>query len=1698
MAKSLTKSSASLVAAGGDLAEAAALTATANAIIQDADSVGTALKTTSLRLRGTSVKVLEEEGLDSDGAIESTSKLRSQVLATSGVDILTDSGAYKSTYQILLEIAEVWDQITDDKARAGLLELLAGKRNSSVIAALLQNPEQLEAAYKDAQNAAGSALKENEKYLDSIQGKIDQFNNAMQSMWSNFLNDDVVKFVVELGTALIKAADTLGWLGSLVTILAGSKLIPWIFKAATGMNTFGESLKYIGMMMTSIKGTGAALIPTIITQTKALWAGAAGANVFALSLKTVGIAFKALMATPLGWILAIVAAIALIVTIVDAATTSTKELREKLSDLKSEISDIKSEIESLNDELETTQERMAELLAKDSLTFTEQEELENLQKQNDLLEREIYLLEQREKRLQKEAQKTFDDLMDKETKGKDRDGDGEEEIYDKSLERKIGKYEKWVQEYEDAKQALVEAEKSGDEKEIKKAEKKVEKSEKKVEKWQGKVDKELNQYLEDAEGIDYDSADEETRKYLDYIYNTEGRLNILNGEDQAKTVEIKRIFNKEDMSGASDEIDVLVEKLAENPDDENIIAQIGEQCKLAEKDLKAMGLSVQDATDYFTKLGMNASFNTLNGKIAEVSRAATNFEGLLKGNSFKVDGIDTGLADLFDEEGKIIQTKLSQVFQGTSDQTREDITRLLEGSYGQIKDGTVDVERLLSGFALKTTQQVLEIQTKVLGEQNLELFPNLKGEIDGIIDKFSEFSKAVGGVVDALDTLEQARAEEAYSGSISIETLENLMKYTDDYAQLVEIDETGAITLAKDAEKLLIEQRIEKIKTDAAAAVQTAQTNLEQAKYNAKAVNETGPVQEALTSATDGLAGAWAYLGSIIGDITDGNFSGIFERASAAYGNVTSGREEKRAQVNVSVEDAEEALANALNQQKIANALTSGNIKSKVSSDEASGSNKTKEDVEKSALEKLMEEFQRDMDYWENRIGANQAKYEQLQNEIDLLEAKGQKADASFYDEQIKLENERLWLLEKQKSAAEAHLDNFTEGTEEWWEVANTLNDIESEIDDVTASIVDLQDAIGEINTYKFEEFNNRLDNITSKLETIRDLISPNGEEDWFDDEGQWTEEGVAVLGSYIQELETYKNGLAETAEELDKYNTAYSNSTKSYYETLGIHSEQEYYDKIQELTEQQYDYVQSISDTEQSVVDMYESNIDAVEEYTETLIDSYNDYIDSVKEALSAERDLYDFKRKIEDQSKSVAETERKIASLSGSTNAADVAERRRLQATLYDQQRDMEDSYREHSLQSQQDALDAEQTAYEETMAKFIEGIRVSLDQATTNMDEFLMGVTSMVMYNADTVLTKYQETNLPLTDELTNPWIKAKEAVGTYSGDALALMNKWTEEGGFFAQFNATGTKNLQSPWSAGSTAAGAFKTSVSTVMEGVVSNISTNVKTASGELSKLYQQIQDTEKRAAEAKVVVDHDAPEKNGYNPNPTSDPAPTPTAPKKTSTPARQSTPTRPKFKKVGDLWSGVGHTGVSIGKKTYNKALEIEGADAIYYPYTNGNGYKGYIRKGEGYTVLGNGKMDIQSFKPIYQKYAKGTTGTDRDEWAITDEPKFGDELVLVPGKDGNLSFMRKGTGVVPADMTQKLFELAQIPTSDLMNKNLTAVVPNITKNDFKNEFNFESLVHVDTVDSDTLPKLEKMVDKKIDDFSKALNYSLKRFAR
>ena len=73
---------------------------------------------------------------------------------------------------------------------------------------MLTNVEDLEGAYKAAMQAEGSAYRENEAYLDSIQGRVDLFMNSLQTFWMNLISSDVAKWVVDTGTKLIQFLDT--------------------------------------------------------------------------------------------------------------------------------------------------------------------------------------------------------------------------------------------------------------------------------------------------------------------------------------------------------------------------------------------------------------------------------------------------------------------------------------------------------------------------------------------------------------------------------------------------------------------------------------------------------------------------------------------------------------------------------------------------------------------------------------------------------------------------------------------------------------------------------------------------------------------------------------------------------------------------------------------------------------------------------------------------------------------------------------------------------------------------------------------------------------------------------------------------------------------------------------------------------------------------------------------------------------------------------------------------------------------------------------------------------------------------------------------------------------------------------------------------------------------------------------------------
>ena len=184
-----------------------------------------------MRIRGASTE-LADAGLDTEGMAESVAKLREEIIALSGVDIMRDENTFKSTYDILDELSTKWKDLTDIQ-QASITELIAGKRQGNIVSALMQNFDIARETLNTALNESeGSAEKELENYKKGVQYSIDKFNASFQQLSNTVVSSDFLKGIVDGGTnalnIITSLIDNFGTLNTLIGVAGG------IFASKTG------------------------------------------------------------------------------------------------------------------------------------------------------------------------------------------------------------------------------------------------------------------------------------------------------------------------------------------------------------------------------------------------------------------------------------------------------------------------------------------------------------------------------------------------------------------------------------------------------------------------------------------------------------------------------------------------------------------------------------------------------------------------------------------------------------------------------------------------------------------------------------------------------------------------------------------------------------------------------------------------------------------------------------------------------------------------------------------------------------------------------------------------------------------------------------------------------------------------------------------------------------------------------------------------------------------------------------------------------------------------------------------------------------------------------------------------------------------------------------------------------------------------
>ena len=130
-----------------------------------------------------------------------------------------DKNTFKSTTELLRDISEIYDDLTD-KQQAGLLEALGGKRQGQIIAAILNNFDTVEKSLNTMQNSAGNAEKEMSVIMDSLDYKINQLKETGTGLFQNIFQTDDMGNIISLLTGLLNIlnglTDTFGFLGTVM------------------------------------------------------------------------------------------------------------------------------------------------------------------------------------------------------------------------------------------------------------------------------------------------------------------------------------------------------------------------------------------------------------------------------------------------------------------------------------------------------------------------------------------------------------------------------------------------------------------------------------------------------------------------------------------------------------------------------------------------------------------------------------------------------------------------------------------------------------------------------------------------------------------------------------------------------------------------------------------------------------------------------------------------------------------------------------------------------------------------------------------------------------------------------------------------------------------------------------------------------------------------------------------------------------------------------------------------------------------------------------------------------------------------------------------------------------------------------------------------------------------------------------------
>ena len=393
----------------------------------------------------------------------------------------------------------------------------------------------------------------------------------------------------------------------------------------------------------------------------------------------------------------------------------------------------------------------------------------------------------------------------------------------------------------------------------------------------------------------------------------------------------------------------------------------------------------------------------------------------------------------------------------------------------------------------------------------------------------------------------------------------------------------------------------------------------------------------------------------------------------------------------------------------------------------------------KKKLENIANYYDSFTSQWENRNSMYEAY-------MDRMQTQGYNLSTKFYEAEIGQQQKivdnlsQKYIAMKRNFAQAVQDGKIVEGTEEYYEMQNEIDQVAISLKEAQNKVVEFQASIRDLKWEQFDQLQEAIGRITSESDFLIDLMS---HKDMYDKDGNMTEQGLATMGLHGVNYNTYMAQADKYKEEMLKISEELANDPNN----------QKLIDRKNELIDAQQQAILSAEDEKDSIKDLIQDGIDKQLDALDDLIDKYLDILDS-------EKSLYEYRKKIGEQSEKIASLQKQLSSLQGDNSEENKAKLQKLKEDLKSAQDDMEETQYDKYISDQKKLLDELKQDYKKALDDRMDNVDVLISDAIASINSNSSNI-------SQTLQTESKNVGYTLSGEMQTIWTSQSQALSMYDG-------------------------------------------------------------------------------------------------------------------------------------------------------------------------------------------------------------------------------------------------------------------------------------------------------------------------------------------